>query len=103
MQIYAQRRRIECFFRAIKSAGFNIESTHLTDQKRLEKLFAIVCIAFLWVYRVGEYQNQLKPIHILKHKRRAFSIFRYGLDELNRALMFDFQAVCKYVNLLSCT
>jgi len=103
MQMYAQRWTIECFFKAIKSAGFNIESTHLTHQKRLEKLFAIVCIAFLWVYRVGQYQNQVKPIPILKHKRRAFSIFRYGLDELNRALMFDLKAVCKYVNLLSCT
>lgn len=103
MQIYAQRWTIECFFKAVKSAGFNIEDTHLTDQKRLEKLFAVVCIAFLWVYMVGQYQNQIKKIPVLKHNRRAFSIFRYGLDELNRALLFDFQLVTKYSQLLTYT
>ncbi|MER0442889.1 IS4 family transposase [Emticicia sp. W12TSBA100-4] len=103
MSLYAQRWTIECFFKAIKSAGFNIEDTHLTDQKRLEKLFAVVCIAFVWVYLVGEYQNQIKKIPILKHQRRAFSIFRYGLDELNRALIFDSQLVINYSKLLTYT
>jgi Transposase DDE domain len=38
MQVYAKRWTIECFFKAIKTAGFNIEDTQLKDQKRLEKL-----------------------------------------------------------------
>lgn len=103
MSVYAQRWTIECFFKAIKSAGFNMEDTHLTDQKRLEKLFSVVCIAFIWVYLVGEYQNRIKKIPILKHQRRAFSIFRYGLDELNRALLFDLQLVITYSKLLTYT
>lgn len=103
MQVYAKRWSIECFFKSIKSAGFNIEDTHLTDQKRLEKLFAVVCIAFVWVYIVGEYLNRIKQIPILSHQRRAFSIFRYGLDEINRALLFDLQLVVKYSQLLTYT
>ena len=103
MQVYAKRWSIECFFKSIKSAGFHIEDTHLTDQKRLEKLFAVVCIAFVWVYIVGEYQNRMKQIPILSHQRRAFSIFRYGLDALNRALVFDLQLVVKYSQLLTYT
>lgn len=103
MQVYAERWSIECFFKSIKSAGFNIEDTHICDQKRLEKLFAVVCIAFVWVYLVGEYQNQVKKIPILKHQRRAFSIFRYGLDELNRALLFDNQLLKIYSQLLTYT
>lgn len=103
MNIYAQRWSIECFFKAIKSAGFNIESTHITDQKRLEKLFAVVCIAFVWVYLVGQHQNQVRKIPILKHQRRAFSIFRYGLDELNRVLLFDNQLLKDYSQLLTYT
>lgn len=103
MQVYAKRWSIECFFKSIKSAGFNIEGTHLTDQKRLEKLFAVVCIAFVWVYIVGQYQNRIKQIPILRHQRRAFSIFRYGLDEINRALLFDLQLVNKYSQLLTYT
>ena len=90
-------------FKAIKTAGFNIEDTHLTDPKRLEKLFAIVCIAFVWVYLVGDYQNQVKKISILSHNRRAFSIFRYGLDAINKALLFDKQLVIVYSQLLTCT
>jgi hypothetical protein len=103
LQVYAQRWSIECFFKAIKSAGFHIEDTHLTDQQRLNKLLAIVAIAFLWVYRVGEYNNSLTPIAIKTHQRRACSIFRYGLDQLNKALTHDDQLVRKYIQLLSCT
>ena len=103
MQTYAKRWSIECFFKAIKTAGFNIEDTHLTDQKRLEKLFAIVCIAFVWVYLVGDYQNQVKKIPILSHHRRAFSIFRYGLDAINKALFFDKQLLTVYSQLLTRT
>jgi transposase len=39
---YRERRQIETAFRALKSSGFNIEDTHLTDLKRIEKLFSIV-------------------------------------------------------------
>ena len=31
MQVYAKRWTIECFFKAIKTAGFNLEDTHLKD------------------------------------------------------------------------
>ncbi len=103
LQVYAQRWSIECFFKAIKSAGFHIEDTHLKDQQRISKLLAIVAIAFLWVYRVGEYNNALTPIAIKTHQRRACSIFRYGLDQLNKALRHDDQLVRIYIQLLSCT
>lgn len=103
LQVYAQRWTIECFFKAIKSAGFHIENTHLKDRERLNKLLAVVAIAFTWVYRVGEYLNTIVPILIKKHQRRACSIFRYGLDELNKALKHDDQLVVKYIRLLTCT
>lgn len=103
MQVYAKRWAIECFFKAVKSAGFHIEDTHLTDQKRLEKLFAVVAIAFVWIYLIGQYQNEHKPIRVLAHKRRAQSVFRYGLDTVFAAILFDYQLVEKFVNLLSCT
>ena len=103
MQVYAKRWTIECFFKAIKTAGFNIEDTHLKDQKRLEKLFAVVAIAFIWVYLIGEYENQQKPIPILAHHRRAFSIFRYGLDNIIKALTFDNQTIKHYLQLLTRT
>lgn len=63
----------------MKSAGFNIEDTRLTDIERIVKL--LVMMAFVWCYNIGEFVNQnLKPIRILKHGRKAKSIFIYGLD-----------------------
>jgi Transposase DDE domain len=103
MQIYAQRWSIECFFKAIKTAGFNIEITHLIDPKRLEKLFAIVAIAFSWIHLIGLYQNQQKEIRLKTHGRKEFSIFRYGLDACSNALIFDYQVITTFIKLLSCT
>lgn len=52
-QIYKERWQIETAFKALKTSGFNIEDTHLTDIERIEKLFALVLIAFTWAYLVG--------------------------------------------------
>ena len=103
LKMYAQRWAIECFFKAIKSAGFHLEDTHLKDQERLNKLLAVVAIAFTWVYLVGQYNNAITPIAIKTHQRRACSIFRYGLDQFNKALKHDDHLVLKYIQLLTCT
>lgn len=50
---YKDRWQIETMFKAFKTSGFNIEQTHLSDLKRIEKLFAMVIIAFVWAYKVG--------------------------------------------------
>jgi hypothetical protein len=87
-QIYKERWQIETAFRALKSSGFNIEDTHLTDLKRIEKLFSIVMLAFAWAYVVGVFVNEkIKPIKILKHGKRAKSIFKYGLEIIATVLL----------------
>jgi hypothetical protein len=47
-KIYKERRQIETAFRALKSSGFNMKNTHLTDIDRVDKLFAMVITAFTW-------------------------------------------------------
>lgn len=85
---YRQRWQVETLFRSLKSSGFNIEDTHLTDIERVEKLLLIVMMAFVWCYNIGEFVNQnLQPIRILKNGRKAKSIFRYGLDLLTEFLV----------------
>ncbi len=62
---YKQRWQIETMFKAFKTKGFNIEDTHLSDIDRIDKLVAIVSIAFTWAYKVGIYVHQhIKPIVI---------------------------------------
>ena len=80
-QTYKERWQIETAFKGLKSSGFNIENTHLTDLERIEKLFTIVMLAFAWAYVVGVFvNNTIKPIRILKHGRKAKSLLKYGLE-----------------------
>lgn len=79
---YAKRWQIETLFGVLKSRGFQLEQTHLTDGERLCKLIALLAMAALWAIKVGHWLHQLKPIPLKKHGRLAQSIFRYGLDAL---------------------
>ena len=91
-------------FRALKTSGFNIEDTHLTDIERINKLFALVLVAFIWSYKIGVFLNDICPIKIKKHGRRAKSLFKYGLTHLSNVLFSndinEFTNCCKF---LSCT
>ncbi len=90
VETYRQRWQIDTMFKAMKSAGFNIETTHLSDIERIEKLLLIVTMAFVWCYSIGEFVHRnLKPIRVLRHGRKAKSIFRYGLDILTEFLARD--------------
>ncbi|MBN2776996.1 MAG: transposase [Bacteroidales bacterium] len=101
---YKQRWQIETAFRALKSSGFNIEDTHLKDPERIEKLLALVLIAYVWAYKTGIFLNKTVPIKIKKHKRKAKSLFKYGLDYLANLIFSNnlekFKLCC---NFLSCT
>lgn len=58
MAYYKQRWQIETLFRGLKTSGFNIEDTHVTDLERLEKLFALTMIAFVWCYKIGDFLDE---------------------------------------------
>ena len=102
--LYKERWQIESAFKALKTSGFNIEDTHLTDTERVGKLFALVLIAFAWVYKAGIYLDALRPIKIKNHGRRAKSLFKYGLTYISNLLFSNdidkFTQCCKF---LSCT
>jgi len=55
---------------------------------KLKKLFALVSIAFACCLDVGIYKHEYeKPLKKKKHGYKAKSFFRYGLDEIRRALL----------------
>lgn len=105
MVYYKQRWQIETLFRGLKSSGFNIEDTHVTDLARLEKLFSLTMIAFIWCYKIGDYLDQnIKKITIKKHGRRAVSVFKYGLDFLSKSLLTGYNNLeYSLFRFLSCT
>lgn len=81
---YLKRWQIETMFQAVKGRGFNLEDTHLHDRERIEKLITVLTIAFCWSYKTGETLVTEKPIKIKSHGRKAKSIFRTGLEFLQR-------------------
>lgn len=101
LEDYKKRWGIETLFGCLKTRGFNFESTHLTELKRIEKLVALLAIAFTWCHIIGEWKNEQKQIVIKKHGRKAISLFRYGFDTLREILfnisyrMTDFQRAIK--------
>jgi len=105
---YALRWKIENLFGCLKSRGFCLEETHVTERERLEKLLALLTMAFCWAYIAGQWLARTHPLKIKKHGRLAKSLFRHGFDYLRRILCnqdcptkrFDFIRLC---NLLSCT
>jgi len=84
-------------FACLKSKGFNFEDTHITKLERIEKVLALLTIAFCWAYKTGEWRNELKEIKIKKHGRKAISYFRYGLDVL-RDLMLNGTTSMRYIS-----
>ena len=105
MVFYKQRWQIETLFRGLKSSGFNIEDTHVTDLERLEKLFSLTMIAFVWCYKIGDFLDEyVMKIKIKKHGRRAISVFKYGLDFLSKFLLTRYNPLeYRLFNFLSCT
>ena len=79
---YKQRWSIERAFKSLKTADFNLEDTHMTDLKKLEKLFAVVSLSLSICVIAGEIKNNIKAIKIKKHGYKAVSLFTYGFDWL---------------------
>lgn len=88
LALYRRRWEIETLFGALKSRGFDLEATHLRDPERIEKLLAILSLAFIWAHLVGLWRHEHeKELTLKRHGRLEKSYFRYGLDRLQRLLL----------------
>ena len=86
LALYGQRWAIETTFACLKSRGFNLEDTHLTQPQRWHLLLGLLAWTLLWALLVGQQWQQRKPIPIKKHGRKAISLFRKGLDQLTQSI-----------------
>lgn len=83
LSYYKQRWEIETLFSAYKIRGFNLEETHLYENKKIDSMISILSLAFVWCHTIGEWLNEKKPIKTLKHGRKAKSLFLYGFEYLD--------------------
>jgi hypothetical protein len=87
IEIYQIRWEIETLFGCLKSKGFCLEETRLIKEQRLEKLFFVLTLAFIWAYQAGMFRSIDTPIKTKKHGRKSHCLFRYGLEILRKAII----------------
>ena len=81
---YRQRWTIESMFANLKTKGFALEATHLTDPDKLCTLLALMAFAVALTVKTGVAMARLHPIPVKKHGRRACSLFALGLYTLRK-------------------
>lgn len=78
--IYRLRWQIEVSFRALKTAGFNMEDTHLPLNGHFQDMLKLMLIAFACTFYDGLLRSAIKGIPVMKSNgRRRFSVFSFGL------------------------
>jgi len=83
---YRQRWKIECLFQALKGRGFDLESCRLSRERRLTGWFGFLALGLCWCLKVGRYLDEVDPLPVKKHGRRAVSVFQRGLRLLQSLL-----------------
>ena len=84
---YRRRMWIEEMFADFKQHGFDLESTHLRHFLRLSRLTLVVALLYLWCVAFGAsiIKRGLRSL-VDRSDRRDLSIFRIGLDMIERCL-----------------
>ena len=71
-------------FGNLKTKGFALEATHLTDPDKLCTLLALLAFAVALTVKTGVAMAHLHPIPVKNHGRRARSLFALGLHTLRK-------------------
>ena len=84
---YRRRMWIEEMFADFKKHGFDLESTHLRHFARLSRLTLLVALLYLWCIAFGAVVIKRGLRYLVdRADRRDLSIFRIGLDMIERCL-----------------
>ncbi|MFC6803714.1 IS4 family transposase [Deinococcus caeni] len=100
-KLYKQRWSIECTFSSFKTRGFDLERTGITEKSRLQRLFGLVTLAWMFCLQLGVWLGQTHPIPVLKHGRRAVSLVRHGAQHLVDALRWKPERCRAFLELLT--
>ena len=87
--LYKFRWSIERLFKHLKSAGFDIKKSHITNPDRFIKLVAVCAITCAIIIKNRLIENEINPIKIRTQKtnpKQLMSFFTYGLDHIRNCL-----------------
>ena len=78
--IYKLRWGIETLFKSLKSGGFNLEDTHITDADRVEVLLGVVAMSYTLAFITGQKVVEKKGVALKNHGYKIKSFVREGID-----------------------
>jgi hypothetical protein len=87
LSCYGKRWGIETLFGCLKRRGFDLEATHVSAPDRLSRLLGVLTLAFCWAYLSGAWLFEQRAWKVKKHGRLLVSLFRRGLDWLQRLFL----------------
>jgi len=89
-RLYRRRWSIETMFAALKSRGFDLEETQVTEPDRIQNLIGLLALTFTWARLIGKLRIRREgPPPRKSNGHRQWSVFRYGLDALTSILTTD--------------
>ena len=71
LELYRKRWGIERLFWHLKQKGFDLEATHMTSAPKLDKLFAVLALAFLVSFAWGCHIRHFKRQRSKQSKRKS--------------------------------
>jgi hypothetical protein len=81
LALYRLRWGIERIFGHFKKRGFDLETTHLSDASKIEKLIGVLTLAFLVSFGWG---CEMKSATRLSATQKRKSLFRLSLDRISQ-------------------
>lgn len=84
LALYRERWGIETLFSCLKKRGLGLESTHMSQPKKISTLMAVLAIAFCLAFKTGRWAARHKPPQTKNHGYRALSLFTLGLNALRK-------------------
>lgn len=82
-QMGRRRWGIECCFQDFKSSGWQIETSHLTNNDARDRLLVLLSICYLWATCLGRWLCKVGNRHLVDTSpTRQASLFRIGWDWL---------------------
>lgn len=91
LKLYKIRMWIEEMFADFKGHGFDLEASKLGNFRRLSRLTLAVSLLYLWVVAFGSQTIKNGKRRLVdRSDRRDLSIFRIGLDMLERCFVNQF-------------
>ncbi len=99
LALYKERWGIETLFSCLKKRGLGLESTHMSQPKKISTLIAVLALAFCMAFKTGRWVARHSPPARKNHGYRAVSLFALGLNALRK--LFAEQNNCQTLQYIS--